>query len=416
MQAVTRSSKRRKPTKAPPTRLSLHFKHSKLSHPTSPTVSLPHPIHVGSYRLTPGVDLLPFTDSTPLYLSGNFPSLFTRLHTDGVIFVRNVISSATISAARQLVLSHLRSKGALDPSSDPSSAPIHRPPGGERVRGWTVDADSGGVNGNREDDAAVAGWKAVGTSDSVRAVYDGPELHRFFQAIFAAGHRMQGGGGVVPPTPFTTFPDCTWLRIRGHGDDTTEHTDYYYFKQERTIFQDHFLHADPPPPPPPTCTVCQSPADPHLTLLCDLCDHPMHTYCHTPPLPRPPAGEYHCPTCANLPFPFYTAWLALGPVHTHHGRLAVVEGTHRLQGYEAHPKSDGKLPREWGGGKGRVWRSSDMEGGDVLLFNMKTVHAASVNQSEQFRLSIDTRVTMAQGREWERRKEREGEGSAKGRM
>ena len=45
-----------------------------------------------------------------------------------------------------------------------------------------------------------------------------------------------------------------------------------------------------------------------------------------------------------------------------------------------------------------MWRSSDMEAGDLLLFNVKTVHGASVNVSDEFRISMDTRVTFAERR------------------
>ena len=414
------STRKRRAAAAHPS-VSAYFKHTKRSPSSSPPFPTskpapPKPVSVGSFKLIPGVDLLPLPDSTALHQARDYRALFTRLDTDGVILVRGVVSPDTISGARQRVLRHLASKGAIVPSADPNEATISRVESGARVRGWTVDADSGGVNGDREDESAVAGWREVGTSTEVLNVYDGPELHAFFHGLFTAGHSLQAGGvdGAGVSQPFTTFPDCTWLRIRGHGDDTTEHADYYYFKRERSIFSDHFVHPGAPLPAPSACTVCHSPAHPARTLLCDLCDHPIHTYCHSPPLPSPPHGEFHCASCANLPFPFYTAWIALGPVHQQHGRLALVPGSHRLQGYEATAKGDGKLPREWMAGKagaarGRVWWSADMEGGDVLLFNMKTVHAASVNESERFRISMDTRVTMAQGQGWTRRIQREAE-------
>ena len=54
-----------------------------------------------------------------------------------------------------------------------------------------------------------------------------------------------------------------------------------------------------------------------------------------------------------------------------------------------------------------MWKSANLDAGDVLLFNMKTVHAASPNRSNSFCISCDTRVTMAQGTGWQRRTERE---------
>jgi ectoine hydroxylase-related dioxygenase (phytanoyl-CoA dioxygenase family) len=42
--------------------------------------------------------------------------------------------------------------------------------------------------------------------------------------------------------------------------------------------------------------------------------------------------------------------------------------------------------------------ASDMRGGDLLLFNAKTVHAATVQANDRTRLSIDTRVTTCRRR------------------
>jgi ectoine hydroxylase-related dioxygenase (phytanoyl-CoA dioxygenase family) len=92
------------------------------------------------------------------------------------------------------------------------------------------------------------------------------------------------------------------------------------------------------------------------------------------------------------------------------GRLAVVPGSHHLPGYESsRQKRDQLLPNEWKGvrDKQSVWRSSDLEAGDLILFNVKTVHAASQNVSGHFRISCDTRVTTAKGTRWKEQQEEE---------
>ncbi len=264
----------------------------------------------------------------------------------------------------------------------------------------------------------------------------------------------------TPSAPVTLFPDCTWLRIRGHADVTVEHTDYYYFKQERSIFSDHtWQHqqnqrqqhiqqqhqrqqqqqqaavTDGSVQQQPvnmvsqsaaadTCSLCSAPVTAAVTsasksasatatastastlsptLQCALCRHTFHRHCITPAPPLRPRGGYYCHHCCNAPFPFFTCWLALGPVHKQHGRLALVPGSHRLQGYDERRAGggDGKLPRGWTAAVRRaaVWRSSDMSAGDLLLFNVKTVHAASSNESAAYRISLDTRVTYAPRRE-----------------
>ena len=383
-------------------------------------------VQVGTHKLRVGHRLLPLVDSTSFYQRGEWQALFQRLDEDGVILVRGVIGKVTVRRARDAILQHIGRKGALlqeladggaaegntvDGDTD-RRALIGKTSDGKLTAGWTIDADSGGVNGDREDESATHGWRTLGTSSTLTDVYNGAELKAFLHNLFTAAiqqrrqqyplYRPSGTEGVV-----TTFPDCTWLRIRGHKDLTIEHTDYYYFKQERSIFSDHWqptlASAEPSPTPPPaTCPICSSSTATSVpTLQCALCLHTFHHSCLNPSPPAKPRGNYCCPDCANLPFPFYTCWIALGPVHRQHGRLALVPGTHLLQGYEERRGGgDGKLPRDWKGERERsaVWRSSDMEAGDLLLFNVKTVHGASVNVSDEFRISMDTRVTFAERR------------------
>ena len=408
---------------APPQSISQHFAAKKRATEPAPTTK-PQPadyVQVGTHKLRVGQRLLPLVDSTALFLSGDWHALFRRLDEDGVILVRGVIQPETIGRARTAILQHIAQKGALHQAKTAASADaggralISRAEDGTLTAGWTIDADSGGVNGDRESEAATAGWRALGTSATLTDVYNGAELKHFLHQLFSAAsaqrqqqsplYRPSGGRAEVA----TTFPDCTWLRIRGHKDLTVEHTDFYYFKQERSIFSDYWqpaLAAAQPPatPPPATCTLCSTTntAASGPTLQCALCQHSFHRSCLQPTPPLRPRGGYYCPTCANLPFPFYTCWIALGSVHRQHGRLALVPGTHRLSGYEERQRGggDGKLPRGWRGEAERsaVWRSSDMEAGDLLLFNVKTVHGASVNTSDEFRISMDTRVTFAERR------------------
>jgi len=52
------------------------------------------------------------------------------------------------------------------------------------------------------------------------------------------------------------------------------------------------------------CVVCKSKDNEEVTLLCDSCEDPYHTYCLDPPLLSIPDGEWNCPRCIkriNLP-------------------------------------------------------------------------------------------------------------------
>lgn len=87
--------------------------------------------------------------------------------------------------------------------------------------GYTVDALSGGLTDERDDDQD--GWLAVGTSTTMSSVFDGGYLRGFLAGLF---------GG---PDNIETLPENTWLRLKGRGDVTIEHADYFYFKRSTGI-------------------------------------------------------------------------------------------------------------------------------------------------------------------------------------
>ncbi len=49
---------------------------------------------------------------------------------------------------------------------------------------------------------------------------------------------------------------------------------------------------------------------------------------------------------------------------------------------------------------------SSMRRGDILLFNVKTIHAATVQKNDRTRLSLDTRITSYPKRATEQRHDR----------
>ncbi len=74
-------------------------------------------------------------------------------------------------------------------------------------------------------------------------------------------------------------------------------------------------------------------------------------------------------------------------------------GSHRdIQGYDTpYVSADGRaylLPGGFADVEEEVWQTPANIGmGDLILFNLKTVHRANEHSSDSFRLSIDTRVT-----------------------
>lgn len=129
--------------------------------------------------------------------------------------------------------------------------------------------------------------------------------------------------------------------------------------------------------------------------------------------------------------PVYTAWVALGPVNASDGTLCFVPGSHRWTGFSTPTPRKAQVPREFtdrlratkaSAAKGKKlgkrkaelespeaeaaagqggdvappvqWYSADYRPGDLVVFNVKTVHAASKNLSNSYRLSLDTRFIV----------------------
>lgn len=132
-----------------------------------------------------------------------------------------------------------------------------------------------------------------------------------------------------------------------------------------------------------------------------------------------PSRGWHCYECVHRPLPVYTCWMALGPVTRSDGTLCFVPGSHTWTGFDRPRPATAQVPSEFaqrlredrsrtkskgkgrGMGKGSSqktlacaapsqtgvhWCGTDYQPGDVVIFNVKTVHAASSNTSDSFRL------------------------------
>lgn len=98
-----------------------------------------------------------------------------------------------------------------------------------------------------------------------------------------------------------------------------------------------------------------------------------------------------------------TVWIPFGDVPVEQGTLAVCEGSHRLEAFRRLHETYGRLdvdrdriadtgwltdePLELEG----TWRTADFEAGDVIVFGMRTFHAATANTTDELRVSCDVR-------------------------
>lgn len=484
---------------------------SPLSHLKSKRRLPSCPLAIADAALVPSDRLV---DSTVDYQAGRYATVLARLQQDGVIVVRGIISSSIIAAGRQLMIQQRNgtvlksSDGRAMKSAIAGAAPIGRDANGHLVSGITVDAESGGAqwnsystapsSSNKEEKERDKQWARVGNSPELTAIYNGTALHQFYSNLFtptpaplplptptstcpSALHSTPApfsssslpsiANGLTDPstqtivsgdrhatiTPhYTTFPGCTWLRMKGRNEPTSAHTDYYYFKQATNIFRNHwqpittnstsssssrspscassssssslsspsssscsssnsssssFSRSLLLPPPSDVddisvCRICKQDEDPERVLLCDLCEHGYHLDCLSSPLTRVPSeeeGEWHCAQCANSDFPYYTCWIAMGNIGAGDGPLYLIPGSHREQGYDYKPGREARLPTAFNlreADRDSKWKWIEMKEGDVILFNIKTIHKATGHRSDEYRISCDTRVTTGKGRRW----------------
>jgi len=118
-----------------------------------------------------------------------------------------------------------------------------------------------------------------------------------------------------------------------------------------------------------------------------------------------------------------SVWLPIGDAPLDLGGLMILENSHkqasRLKHYLSRDVDDyctngplakkiesGEVLHEWDGTLsknpaslrqklGGRWLTADYKAGDMLIFTMRTVHASLDNQSNQVRLSVDTRYQLA---------------------
>jgi len=107
----------------------------------------------------------------------------------------------------------------------------------------------------------------------------------------------------------------------------------------------------------------------------------------------------------------FTMWTPLDDVDVNMGTLAVLDGSRYLPSYQKIRDTYGQLDVEKANLKGTgwltedplelvqryggVWRTTNFRAGDVLIFDMWTMHMSTTNITEKVRLSCDTRWQRA---------------------
>lgn len=284
---------------------------------------------VGTRVLEEGKTLYPILDSTDIYLKGDGDELRSRLERDGYIFVRGLVQQKTAVVAQMKLLHHLKSKGLLHTSASINEGRMIV----NRIKGFVVDAESGGVVGDREPECTFADWKKIGNSNELISCYAGSDLERFCDLLFGSNSKNK--------KCFDLLPSCTWMRMKGSGETTVEHADLFYFKENTNIFSTHwptkyfpkasFDHS--------TCHICQQSDKVGIKIFCDLCKRGFHGSCLKPKVTQSQLKQTHewfCSHCIEQPFNFYTCWINLGNCSTINeggSSLCLVPGSHKIPGF-----------------------------------------------------------------------------------
>jgi hypothetical protein len=354
--------------------------------PQSPLIN--KKIQVGNHEFGYGLRIGEMVDSTELYRTGDRAGLRARLDDQGYIFIRGGIAPERARRAREALLNHLKPKGAFAEGTDIDDAIIAHP----REPGWTIDAETGGIVAEKEPDEMIDGWRDLAWSPALRDVYAGDDLRKIYEFVWGPA-RTEGADG------YNMLSDVTWIRAKGRGEATAEHADYYYFKGFTSVFRDNrhpYISRDAEMWNDKNVSeeLLKSPK----AIACDLCSRVFDRTTVTPAVKagydRDDDGEWHCVDCARQHCPVYTCWMSLGEYHSGNSSLCVMPKSQCLTEYHA-PSKDQLLPgdyprlvkEKWG------WERGDFNLGDIVLFNVKTVHGASKNLNSSYRLSMDTRVS-----------------------
>jgi hypothetical protein len=257
--------------------------------------------------------------------------------------------------------------------------------------------------------------KAVGTSEAMRALYS-EGMRTFAETLFGSERRGKADleeKSAASAVPLVLLPQCTWMRALRAGGSTKAHSDIGFFlrrtKHLRQLYDKNHAfrtqHAQLADASPPSCGSSQcevKDAPPHL---CIRCQRLFHAQCQVS-LPQWLDVEaqldmqgWHCDECLNAPSFMFTCWTPLLDLTEQSSRLQVLPASHRhLQsGYER-PLSDDDgdiLPAGFSAAHAECeWRSAppDMRAGDMILFNAKLIHAATLHAEQHLRLSLDTRM------------------------
>lgn len=313
-----------------------------------------------------------FSASSP-FTAADIATWRAALSADGYLHLRDLLPRATVIAARHRVTDELERRGLIHPQPRPLADGM--PSGSEAYHSALAVDPSASPN--------LLSDVSLHRDPVIVSVLEHARLVDLFELLLVS----------CSPTDAPTSPSSAqsiqvwtsefkWLRAVPRGQCTGFHLDKVYMKgmrktariAPRTNDRDH-------------CPSESLDAPLDAPLSC----HSLH------PSPPPSSGST----------PLYSLWLPLGDVTSSDGTLVVSPGSHRNDQFAS-------LRAEYGessvgaAGNGTTsgwidvaahtttsveWHSSPCYAGSVVILDLSVLHGTTINRSDSYRLSCDTRWT-----------------------
>ena len=345
-------------------------------------------------------------------------TLQNRLLSEGYLFIHGALNYNNCSTGRMLVIDHLNSMGLVQ-SNQASKATIKK-----NISGLTIDIKSGELIGDtlrnsyNSSEQIKTGWMKLFNNDLFKMLHSSSTIQAIFTKIF-------------PHHDIEIISGETWMRIKGKGGKTREHSDYAYERDNTKIFSNPMKHSSTSK----DCSICHIESNQSI-LICDWCGESFHYLCnlnqykeainytdinthtiHQSKISQTKdnGGCWHCCVCSNnTNKPVYTVWIALSDIHENSnssilqvipkshllGQYGLPAKTHLLKSNQHNVISD-DLPSNYTAEylkSNNFISPTSLRCGDIVLFNCSTIHRATINESDEFRISIDVRVKLRERR------------------
>ena len=359
-------------------------------------------------------------DSTSDWEAGQYGRLRTRLLEHGFLLIRRAFDESVVARARQAFFSQLcREMCSAGATAEQPIASAIQPSGRKQQQqqqlptSWAWDAETGVLDG-KEDEKA----KSLGLSDAMRKLY-ADEVTQF-------ARKLCGNSAGALKRSFTVLTQCTWMRALREGGSTAEHSDLGFFLRRTDHLVEYYcrqadgasLAEDAAAAAAAAATAavacCSSTKNtsigrkgsPQPQYTCARCKHAfaaakqksLSLWLKNAELSAH-MTRWHCDQCLEEPTPFYTCWTPLVDLKPESSRLQVLPLSHRTVSGYTQMKSAGsgdELPRGYSAGSRAEWVTApaDMRAGDLILFNWKLIHSATLHKDSCLRLSLDTRIVL----------------------